>query len=100
MRILTIAAAAIVTVAGSTAAFAAEARLSDSQFIQAARCSGLASGDAAAKFNAVIKAQKRGRADFVVDKADSARTDGARLARTNATAAQAALASDCNQFGT
>ena len=100
MRILTIAAAAIVTVAGSTAALAAEARLSDGQFIQAARCSGLATGEAAAKFNAVIKAQKRGRADFVVDKADSARTDGARLARTNAPAAQAALASDCNQFGT
>jgi len=99
MRILTIAAVALATATASTAAFATEARLSDSQFVKAARCRGLASGDLAAQLDAVIKVQKRGRADFVVDKAESARASGARLARTDAAAAQAALSSDCNQFG-
>ena len=66
MRILTVAAAVLATAAGSTAAFAADARLSDSQFVQVARCQGLAAGDAA-KFDAIYKAQKRGRADFVID---------------------------------
>lgn len=99
MRILTIAAVALAAAAGSTAAFAADARLSDGQFIQLSRCRGLASGDTAAKFDAMIKAAKRGRADFIVDKAYGAQTDAARLARTDAAAAQAALAASCAQFG-
>lgn len=98
MRILTVAAAVLATAAGSTAAFAADARLSDSQFVQVARCQGLAAGDAA-KFDAIYKAQKRGRADFVIDKAANARSDAARLVRSDAAAAAAALASDCSRFG-
>jgi len=99
MRILTIAAVVLATAAGTGAAFAADARLSDGQFVQVARCRGLAAGDDAAKFDALYKAQKRGRADFVIDKADAARSDGARLVRTDASAAAAALAADCNKFG-
>lgn len=99
MRILTIVAVAIATAAGSASAFAADARLSDSQYIQLSRCRGLASGDLAAKLDTALKVQKRGRADFVVDKAYDARTDAARLARADAAAAQAALSSDCSRFG-
>ena len=85
--------------AATTTAFAADGRLTDSQFIKASHCRGLASGDAAAKFDALLKGQKRGRSDHVVDKADTARDDGARLARTAAAAAQAELAGDCARFG-
>lgn len=99
MRILTIAAVALTAAAATTTAFAADGRLTDSQFIKASHCRGLASGDAAAKFDALLKGQKRGRSDHVVDKADTARDDGARLARTAAAAAQAELAGDCARFG-
>ena len=99
MRILTITALALAAAAGSATAFAADGRLSDSQFVRVARCQGLAAGGDTATFDAVYKAQKRGRADFVVDRADTARSEAARLVRTDAAAAAAALASDCNQFG-
>ena len=99
MRILTIAAVALTATAATTAAFAADGRLTDNQFVKASHCRGLATGDAAAKFDALLKGQKRGRSDHVVDKADTARDDGARLARTDAAAAQAALAGDCARFG-
>ncbi|MBI5941796.1 MAG: hypothetical protein HY859_15375 [Caulobacterales bacterium] len=98
MRILTIAVVALTAAAATTAAFAAEGRLSDSQFIKASHCRGLAAGEAAAKFDALLKGQKRGRADHVVEKANIARGDGARLARTDAAAAEARLAGDCARF--
>jgi hypothetical protein len=98
MRIITAAVIAATAVSGltATAAFAAEGRLSDSQFIKAARCAGLASGaDAeAAKFNALVKANKRGRADFVVDKAMAAKSDGARAARSTREGGQAGIAAE------
>lgn len=98
MRIITAAVIAATAVSGltATAAFAAEGRLSDSQFIKAARCAGLASGaDAeAAKFNAPVKANKRGRADFVVDKAMAAKSDGARAARSTREGGQAGIAAE------
>jgi len=73
-------------------------RLSDSQFVKAAHCRGLASGDDATSLDALIKAQKRGRSDHILDRAYNARADAERLARTDASAAQATLASDCGQF--
>lgn len=99
MRILVIAATVLSVGAASSAAFAADARLSDSQFVKAAHCRGLASGETAARFDALIKSQKRGRSDHIVDRAWNARTDAERLARTDAAAAQAALASDCANLG-
>lgn len=97
MRILTI--AAVILTAATTTAFAAEGRLTDSQYIKASHCRGLASGDAAAKLDALLKTQKRGRSSHIIDKADSARGDGARLARTDAATAQAELARACARFG-
>ena len=98
MRILTITAAAAVLVAASTTAFAAEARLSDSQFIKAAKCRAVATGDQAARLDTLIKTQKRGRSVHIVDEAFNARTDAERLARRDASAAQA-LAGDCDKIG-
>ena len=98
MRIITAAVIAATAVSGltATAAFAAEGRLSDSQFIKAARCAGLAAeADAeAAKFNALVKANKRGRADFVVDKAMTAKADAARAARSAREGGKAEIAAE------
>lgn len=80
MRIITAAIIAATAMAATAPAAFAESRLSDTQFIKAARCAGL-SGDASSSFDALIKTNKRGRADFVVDKAMNARTDAARQLR-------------------
>lgn len=81
MRITTAAviAATAISAIAAPAAFA-EGRLSDSQFIKASRCAGLA-GEDSARFDALLKANKRARADFVVDKALNARNDAARQLR-------------------
>ena len=72
-----------------TAAFAtaAEARgsLSDVEYLQAARCSGLAASGAfgemdTASLDAMLKAEGRGRAAYISDKADSNRADAKRVA--------------------
>jgi hypothetical protein len=98
MRIITAAIIAATAVSGltatATAAFAAEGRLSDSQFIKAARCAGLAAEADAAKFNALVKANKRGRADFVVDKAMTAKADAARAARSAREGGKAEIAAE------
>jgi len=99
MRILTIAAVVTTAAVAATGALAADARLSDSQFVKTAACRGLATGAEAAKFDAILKVQKRGRAEHVVDRADNARTDAARLARTDAATAQARLAGECAKIG-
>jgi hypothetical protein len=99
MRILTIAAATMAAAVAASGAFAAEARLTDGQFIKTAACRGLASGDEAARFDTILKTQKRGRADHVVDRAFNARSDAERLARTDAAAAQARLAGECAKIG-
>ncbi len=95
MRIITAAVIAATAVSGltATAAFAAEGRLSDSQFIKAARCAGLAGADAG-KFDALVKANKRGRADFVIDKAMTARSDAARQVRSAREGGQAEIAAE------
>ena len=99
MRILTIAAAVMAAAVGATGALADDARQTDSQFIKTAACRGLATGPEAARFDAILKSQKRGRADHIVDRADNARTDAARLARTDAATAQARLSGECAKIG-
>lgn len=94
MRIITAAVIAATAMSGLTATAAfAEARLSDSQFIKAGRCAGLA-GEDAGKFDALIKANKRGRADFVIDKAMNAKTDAARQLRNAREGGQAEIAAE------
>lgn len=96
MRIITAAVIAATAMSGlaAQAAFAAEGRLTDSQFIKAARCAGLAAESDAGKFDALVKANKRGRADFVIDKAMTARSDAARAARSAREGGKAEIAAE------
>lgn len=80
MRILTVAIVLAAT-AASTAAFAGD-RLSDTQFVKASYCRGLVADEAsAAGLDALLKANERGRAPFIADRAKEARGDARRLLR-------------------
>lgn len=80
----TLIAAILIAATASTAALAQPAaRLSDRDFVKAARCKGLMKSDALgaadpAAIEALLKANKRGRADHIVEKANMA-TDAARV---------------------
>lgn len=82
MRILAgVMAAAI----AATAAQAQTTRVDDTTFLKGARCAGLASspklGSADAKALAAwVKAQSRGRAGYLMDRADTVRSDARREA--------------------
>ncbi len=94
MRIITAAVIAATAVSGLTATAAfAQSRLTDAQFIKAARCAGLA-GEDSAKFDALLKANKRGRVDFVLDKASSAKDAAARQLRSAGEGGQAEIAAE------
>ncbi|MDO9473422.1 MAG: hypothetical protein Q7J28_10240 [Caulobacter sp.] len=95
MRIITAAVIAATAVSGlaATAAFAAEGRLNDSQFIKAARCAGLAGADAE-PFDALLKANERGRAGVIIDRAMAARSDAVRATRSAREGGKAAIAAE------
>lgn len=95
MRIITAAiiAATAMSGAAATAAFAAEGRLNDSQFIKAARCAGLA-GDDGEKFDALVKANQRGRASVILDRAMTAKSEAARATRSAREGGKAAIAAE------
>ncbi len=72
-------------VAASTSVFASPTQMSDSQYIAAARCDGLAdskalSGGDAASMDAVLKAEGRSRTADVNARADEARSAAIREA--------------------
>ena len=76
MRILT--GMIILFAAGATAA-AAQPKASDSQYLQASRCAGLASssnigGTDAASYNTWLKSNGEGRSTFVTERAEQMRT--------------------------
>jgi hypothetical protein len=81
--------ATIVALAAATAATATTAvaqpnvRLSDVEYMQAARCAGIAASTAAdtASINALLKAQGKGRANYISAKADELQSDAARAVR-------------------
>lgn len=81
----TIVAIAALAAAAATSAFAQpNNRLSDVEYMQAARCAGLASADSSvdtASINALLKAQGRSRVAYIADKADEMRSDAARSAK-------------------
>lgn len=94
MRIITAAIIAATAVSGITATAAfADTRLSDAQYIKAARCAGL-SGEDSDKFDALLKANRRGRADFVSDKALNAKNDAARQLRSAREGGKAEIAAE------
>lgn len=83
MRILT--GLVMMAALGATAASAQPGRLTDTGFMQASRCAGLASSatigsPAAAGLAELVKAQKAGRAPYVLDKADEMRRRAKREA--------------------
>ena len=80
MRILT-AAVILATAASTTVAFAQSDRLTDTQYISAARCAGLMQGADTTAIDAVLNANKAGRVGVVLDRAEVARKAAASKAR-------------------
>jgi len=77
MKTLLIAAALMTAVSATAVAAQPAARLSDAQFVKASRCKGLAKSEAlgavdTSALDAVLKDNRRGRADHIVDKANTA----------------------------
>lgn len=83
MRALSLAIAAAVSLASAGLAFAASDRVTDSQYLAAARCSGLAegSGQSSDAFDAFLKSQAKGRSGAIADRADVARDKARHAAR-------------------
>jgi hypothetical protein len=76
----------IAALAAATAGVAASARLTDVQFLKAARCEALMTSPAlgggdGAGIKAVVKAQRAGRVAYIYDKADQVREDAERQIR-------------------
>jgi hypothetical protein len=67
--------------AAATTATAQPGRLTDIEYLQAARCSGLAAaqGMDTSAYDAVLKSQRVGRAGFIQDKADTTKSEAKRL---------------------
>ncbi|MGE5500645.1 MAG: hypothetical protein ACM3W4_01830 [Ignavibacteriales bacterium] len=79
-----IAIAAMAAAAATSAVAQPNNRLSDVEFMQAARCAGIASADSSidtTSIKALLKAQGSGRVGFIADKADEMRSDAARSAK-------------------
>lgn len=83
MRTLFLAIAAAATLASAGAASAASDRVTDSQYLAAARCTGLAEGTGQSPdtFEAFLKAQAKGRSGNIADRADQARDKARHSAR-------------------
>ncbi|MBX3480270.1 MAG: hypothetical protein KF842_07710 [Caulobacter sp.] len=101
---------ALVLTAATSTAVAAQpaARLTDSQFVKAARCKGLAKSEALGAMDttgvdAVIKANKRGRSTHILDKAYNAQDEAQSEADRADDAAKADLIAErtgaCEAFG-
>ena len=80
-----IAFAAVAATLPASLAFAAPSHLTDTQYMQVARCDGLASSKAlgvsdAASLDALMKVEGRARVAAVTDRADEARTEALRQA--------------------
>ena len=77
--------AIMLTAAVATAAQARANSLSDVEYLQAARCSGLAASGALGEMDtsaidAMLKAESRGRVGYIVDKGAAAKSDAKRQA--------------------
>ena len=84
------------TAATATAAMAETSRWSDGEYIKAARCRGIAGSQAlgvvdTSALDALLKAQSRGRAPHIVEKADTSRADAERVAKRAGAERKAAL---------
>lgn len=100
-----IAIAAIVLTTAFAGAAQARASLTDVEYLQAARCSGLAAalGDTdAAAIDAMLKTEARGRNAYIVDKGASTKADAKRTATRakdeRKASLQAELSSACARY--
>ena len=82
MRVLSLAIAAAATLVSATFAFAAD-RVSDGEYLKAARCTGLAQGaqQGAEGFEAFLKTQGKGRQSAVAERAEKLRDKARHAAR-------------------
>ncbi len=81
--VLSVALAGLLVAGAVTPALAGQfTHISDGQYLTAARCAGIADGlGADAKpYEKVLDMESGGRPNFILDAADNARSDGARLA--------------------
>jgi len=80
MRALTIAIVSIATLASAGLASAQDNRITDSQYLAAARCVGIAQGvgDGASDFENFYKAQGKRRPAFIAEQAEKARDQAKR----------------------
>lgn len=85
---LLIAAAAVPASAGQAT------HLSDGDYMNAARCAGIAAGlgEDVRPYERTLDVESGGRANFILDAADSARDDGVRLAHRSDAKAKAQVA--------
>ena len=84
------------TCAVATTASARATHLTDVEYLQAARCSGLAASEAlgamdTASIDALLKIESRGRDGFIIDKAEQMKADARRIARRAKPERKAAL---------
>jgi len=93
--VLSIALAGLLVVGSVTPALAGQStHISDGQYLTAARCAGIAQGlgSDTKPYDTVLDLESGGRPNFVLDAADNARNDGARLARRGDTKAKTEVA--------
>jgi hypothetical protein len=85
-----------VAAACASAAHAQDTRLSDADFVKMSECAGYAHGlkTDAGKFDAVLKAQSRGRTDQIGERADGVRDSAESRARAAKGAAREQIESE------
>lgn len=98
-KIILSAIAATALTASVAPAFAADERWTDSQYLRASRCVGLAQSEALGVVDAsalvtTLKSQARGRESSITDRGVSLRADALRQARTKDEARKASLAAE------
>ena len=98
MRLLA-ATIAVALAASAGVAVAAQERVSDSRYVQMARCAGLAegSGAEAEALDAALRANRRGRSDHVRERAINARNEAAAAIRAASGEDLAQLTSERDQ---
>lgn len=79
-----IAATLAVALAATAGAATAQERVSDSRYVELARCVGLADGSGleAAELEAALRANRRGRSDHIRERATNARHEAASAMRS------------------
>jgi hypothetical protein len=104
MRALSFALAAAATLTSAGLAFAQPARLTDGQYLAAARCAGLADGAGSSDYDAFMREQSKRRQTAVLERADKIRdkaAHSARIANDNQKGVFAAeLAGQCRTLNT